>query len=66
MRIVKTENTIMKIDEVLKLFDSLMKRKNQRKLSGSYEAKAYREEAKRLKDHYFNVLRETGNNNATF
>ncbi len=56
----------MKADEILKSFDSLMKRKNQRKLSGSYEVKAYREEAKRLKDHYFNVLRETGNNNATF
>ena len=42
----------MKIDEILKSFDSLMKRKNQHKLSGAYEAKAYREEAKRLKEHY--------------
>ncbi len=52
----------MKTDEILKSFDLLMKRKNQRKLSGSYEVKAYREEAKRLKEHYFNVLRETDNN----
>lgn len=41
----------MKTDEILKSFDLLMKRKNQRKLSGTYEAKAIREEAKRLKEH---------------
>jgi len=51
----------MRTDEVLKSFDLLMKRKNQHKLSGSYEARAYREEAKRLKEHYFNGSRETGN-----
>ncbi len=42
----------MKTDEVLKSFDLLMKRKNQRKLSGSYEAKAYKEQAKLLREHY--------------
>ncbi len=30
----------MKSDELLKLFHSLMKRKNQRKLSGAWELKA--------------------------
>ncbi len=39
-------------DAVLKLFDTLMKRKHQRKLSGSYEVKAYKEEAQLLKEHY--------------
>jgi hypothetical protein len=34
-------------DEVLRHFDLLMKRKHQRKLSG-----AYREQAKRLREHY--------------
>jgi hypothetical protein len=29
-----------------------MKRKNQRKLSGSYDAQAYKEEAQLLKEHY--------------
>jgi hypothetical protein len=29
-----------------------MKRKNQSKLSGAYEAKAYKEEAQLLKEHY--------------
>ncbi len=42
----------MKTDEILKSFDSLMKRKNQRRLSGAYEAKAYKEEARLLKEHY--------------
>ncbi len=42
----------MKSDEILKYFNLLMKRKNQRKLSGAWEARAYREEAKRLKGHY--------------
>ena len=42
----------MKPDAILKLFDSLMKRKNQRKLSGAYEAKAYKEQAKLLREHY--------------
>ncbi len=42
----------MKADEILKYFDLLIKRKNQRKLSGAWEARAYREEAKRLKEHY--------------
>ncbi len=44
--------TKMEPDELLRLFHSLMKRKNQRKLSGAYEAKAYKEEARRLKEHY--------------
>ncbi len=42
----------MKTDEVLKCFDLLIKRKHKRKLSGAYEAKAYREEAKHLREHY--------------
>jgi|TARA_B100002003_G_scaffold45814_1_gene41138 hypothetical protein len=42
----------MRSDEILKSFDVLMKCKNQRKLSGSYEAKAYKEQAKILKEHY--------------
>ncbi len=42
----------MKTDEILKSFDSLMKRKNQRRLSGAYEARAYRKEAKKLKERY--------------
>ncbi len=54
----------MKTDEVLKSFDLLMKRKNQRKLSGSYEARAYREQAKLLKEHFqFLESRERCDNN---
>ncbi len=41
----------MKTDEILKSFDTLMKRKNQRRLSGALERRAYREEAKKLKEH---------------
>ena len=39
-------------NDILKNFHSLMKRKNQRKLSGSYEVKAYKEQAQLLKEHY--------------
>lgn len=46
----------MRSDTILKSFDSLMKRKHQRKRSGAYEAKAYREEAKLLKEHYQFVI----------
>ena len=42
----------MRSDEILKSFDTLMRRKNQRKLSGTYEAKAYKEQAKLLREHY--------------
>ncbi len=42
----------MRSDAILKSFDLLMKRKNQRKLSGAYEAKAYKEQAKLLREHY--------------
>ncbi len=42
----------MRSDEILKCFHLLMKRKNQLKHSGSYEAKAYKEQAKLLKEHY--------------
>ncbi len=41
----------MKTDEILKSFDTLMKRKNQRKLSGALERKAYKSEAQKLKEH---------------
>ncbi len=53
----------MKIDEVLKLFDSLMKKKHKRRLSGAYEARAYREEARRLKEHYYFALSNEGCSN---
>jgi hypothetical protein len=46
----------MKTDEVLKSFDLLMKRKNRFKLSGAYEARAYREQAKLLGKHYLVAL----------
>jgi len=42
----------MRSDAILKSFDLLMKRKNQRRLSGAYEAKAYKEQAKLLREHY--------------
>ena len=42
----------MRSDEILKSFDTLMKRKNQSKLSGAYEARAYKEEVKLLREHY--------------
>jgi hypothetical protein len=43
-------------DEVLKYIDLLMKRKHQRKLSGAYEARAYKEEFQKLKEHYQRAL----------
>ena len=46
----------MRSDEILKSFDTLMKRKNQRKLSGAYEAKAYKDQAKLLREHYYFTL----------
>ena len=42
----------MRSDEIIKSFDSLMKKKQKKRLSGSYEVRAYREEVKRLKEHY--------------
>ncbi len=56
MSIAKIEIGIMKTDEVLKSFDLLVKRKHKRRLSGASEARAYREEAKRLKEHYMFAL----------
>ncbi len=41
----------MTSNEILKFFDTLMKRKNQRKLSGALERKAYKSEAQKLKEH---------------
>ncbi len=46
----------MQTDAVLLLFHSLMQKKHERKLSGSYEAKAYKEQAKLLREHYQYVL----------
>ncbi len=46
----------MKTDEILKSFDTLMWRKNQRKLSGGCESKAYKEQAKLLREHYHFAL----------
>ena len=42
----------MRSDEILEFLDLLMKKKHKRKLSGAYEARAYREEAGRLREHY--------------
>ncbi len=53
----------MKIDEVLKLFDSLMKRKHKRRLSGAWERKAYEKEAERLREHYSFALGNEGCSN---
>ncbi len=47
----------MRSDAILKLFDKLMKRKHQCKPTGAYEAKAYKEEAQLLKEHYQFALR---------
>lgn len=41
----------MTLDETLTYLHSLMKKKHSRKLSGSYEIRAYREEAQRLRQH---------------
>jgi hypothetical protein len=46
----------MKSDEILKSFDSLMKKKHKRRLSGAYEARAYKEEVQLLKEHYLFAL----------
>ncbi len=46
----------MKSDEILESFDSLMGKKHERKLSGAYEARAYREEFQKLKKHYHRAL----------
>ena len=49
---ISIEETLkISIDEILMSFHLLMKRKHQHKRLGSCEAKAYREEAKRLKEH---------------
>ena len=46
-------------DEILKSHDLLMKKKHKRKLSGTYEARAYREESKRLREgHQFALNNE--------
>lgn len=42
----------MRSDEILKSIDSLIKKKHNRRLSGAYEARAYREEVNRLKEQY--------------
>ena len=49
---ISIEETLkISIDEILMSFHLLMKRKHQHKRLGSCEAKAIREEAKRLKEH---------------
>ena len=42
----------MRSDEILKSLDTLIKSRHQRKLSGSYEIKAFKEEVQLLKEHY--------------
>ncbi len=46
----------MTLNEILTHLHLLMKEKNHRKLSGSYEILAYREEANKLKQHCRFVL----------
>ncbi len=53
----------MRSDEILKSFDTLMKRKNQRKLSGALERKAYKSEAQKLKEHLQFALRYENESN---
>ncbi len=49
---ISIEETLkISIDEILMSFYLLMKRKHQHKRLGPCEAKAIREEAKRLKEH---------------
>ncbi len=53
----------MKADELLRLFHLLMKKKHEKKISGSWECKAHEREALRLKEHYFFALGNEGCSN---